>query len=519
MDKTPFGFLTRSGYIAALVVILVVVVVTLAMGGVLFSPGGLNAVSGAPLGGASSHSSLTGQCNQCHVSFWSRTTMADRCLGCHTDVSTQRLNTSSLHGLLYQSNPSATCRNCHPDHHGPLAPLTVMDMSLFPHEAEGYSLAAHKLAMDGSPFTCKGCHAHYSIAFDQSVCTTCHAQLESAFIQTHSQDFGSACLNCHDGVDTYGRKFNHDLVAFNLIGKHAPLACAQCHIKARTLADLQNAPRDCFSCHNAQDAHQGRLATNCGGCHNPDGWTPALMDHNLASFKLVGLHVDVACSSCHIKNVYYGTPSDCLTCHRKDDPHKGQFGNQDCGACHTASGWTPSTYDHKLSTFKLIGKHVNVACDGCHVNGIFKGTPTACYACHQKDDPHKGQFGTTDCGLCHTPSAWKPAVFDHSRFPLTNGHAVACARCHSNGIYVGLSTACVSCHSEPAIHAGMFGTNCASCHNTSNWNATFNHPNACGEGGCINHHGASCTTCHTNSSNYRVATCTKCHGNNGPGGD
>jgi hypothetical protein len=231
---------------------------------------------------------------------------------------------------------------------------------------------------------------------------------------------------------------------------------------------------------------------------------------------LSGKHIDVTCVDCHVNAVFKGTPTDCYSCHSKDDKHAGQFGT-DCSLCHTTSGWLPATFDHNLSSFKLTGKHAQVACANCHLNNIFKGTPTDCYSCHATADKHNGQFGR-DCGACHTTSGWLPANFNHSGFPLTAGHAgLPCTRCHSSGVYVGLSTSCVSCHGDPAYHLGLFGTNCAQCHTTSNWYAIYSgpHPNNC-EGPCINHEGASCRDCHT--VNLSTATCTKCHQGGAPGG-
>ena len=105
---------------------------------------------------------------------------------------------------------------------------------------------------------------------------------------------------------------------------------------------------------------------------------------------------------------------------------------------------------------------------------------------------------------------------------MTGAHVnQACTRCHVNGQYSGLSSACVSCHAEPAYHAGIFGTNCAGCHGTSNWSATYTgqHPSIADEGGSgVNHGHTSCRTCHTTS--FSSATCTACHDGNegGEGG-
>jgi hypothetical protein len=335
----------------------------------------------------------------------------------------------------------------------------------------------------------------------------------------HIDEFGMDCLGCHDGVDRFGKNFNHNQYAFKLDGKHAGVLCSKCHLNARTLANLQNIPADCKSCHIKDDAHNGSFGTACGDCHNPAGWQESVkFDHNLANFKLVGKHINVECAKCHtVPHQFKGTPTDCYSCHLKDDKHKGQYG-QSCVDCHTPATWAHDKLDHSLFAFKLTGAHATVDCMQCHQTGIFKDTPTNCFACHQKDDFHKGQYGQ-QCDLCHSTTAWKPSTFNHqtSSFPLTGAHVNAkCTGCHKNGQFQNTPAFCSGCHGDPAFHSGMFGTSCEKCHSTSNWNAQYTGPHpSFGEGGGIHHGGASCTDCHT--INLMSATCTKCHSGNNPG--
>jgi hypothetical protein len=96
----------------------------------------------------------------------------------------------------------------------------------------------------------------------------------------------------------------------------------------------------------------------------------------------------------------------------------------------------------------------------------FRGTPTACSACHA--DPHVGQFasgGPTDCARCHASTdSFEKLAFDHdrdARFRLDEGHKnLACAACHvrvpvdrgetagggSTVRYKPLGTSCADCH-------------------------------------------------------------------------
>jgi hypothetical protein len=362
---------------------------------------------------------------------------------------------TSLHGTILHDNPQLGCRHCHPEHRGADAKLTELHDAAFPHEVVGFSLNSHQLTAAREPFTCHDCHANDISTFDRNTCDTCHRQMDISFATAHTLSFGAACLDCHDGVDRFDERFEHNIFHFQLRGKHVGLTCDQCHYTARALGDFQLTPQDCYSCH------------------------------------------------------------------QKDEPHEGRFGVS-CADCHTEEGWLPAKFDHNLAAFTLEGEHQEVACESCHINKVFLGTPTDCFSCHQQDDEHNGLYGT-DCSACHNPSNWEDADFDHNRsnFPLTGGHVgVACERCHSSGQFSGLSPACASCHSDPAFHTGLFGLNCAACHTVENWSAKYRgpHPGIADEGGRdVNHGGASCRDCHTET--LHSATCLACHDSNNPDDD
>jgi hypothetical protein len=145
----------------------------------------------------------------------------------------------------------------------------------------------------------------------------------------------------------------------------------------------------------------------------------------------------------------------------------------------TPAAAAPSGFDHYSTGYELIGQHELVPCEGCHVGGIFKGTPHDCASCHTAG----ARFGATakptthilssnDCSQCHTPFGWRPvAMFDHT-------HIVgSCASCHDNvqtqgkpSNHIPTTQDCSSCHlmalpwaAAKFTHAGITG-NCASCH-------------------------------------------------------
>lgn len=514
--RKRIGCLTSSGLLSALITLLIITGWTLAKGNQLFSPGPLNGQAGQTLGGVSSHAEIGGECKLCHTAPWDPASMADRCVSCHINISAQLDDINSLHSIIIRNNPLIACRSCHPEHKGTLARLTVLKKFNFPHDSYGFSLNKHALDWDGKPIQCLACHKSDFYNFEPDSCILCHAQYDMQKMQSHSQSFGFDCLACHDGLDTYGKFFDHNDFSFKIIGKHEGVLCADCHGTARTKLELQSTPQECLACHLEDDSHTGKFGVGCGDCHTSDGWKPAKFDHNLANFKLEGKHLPVDCEKCHGGAKYQGTPQDCVACHAQDDDHSGILGT-DCGLCHSADGWKPSTFDHAASTFPLTGLHIPVSCEECHIDGRFKGTPLECVACHADNDKHKGSYGP-DCSSCHQTGGWYPSTFNHAlnRFPLTGAHiGLACTRCHLNFNFQNVSIVCASCHRDPVFHAGSFGTNCIACHTTSNWGAAYTGPHpSFGEHGGINHEGAACRDCHT--VNLKTATCTKCHDSNDP---
>ncbi|WP_423226370.1 cytochrome c3 family protein [Candidatus Amarolinea aalborgensis] len=446
MKSNRLGCWSGTGIIAAALTVLLIGGISLAQGGVLFSPGRLNAQKATePLGRVLSHADLARDCGACHTAPWSQVTMGDRCQVCHTTITEELGNPKTLHGALRAQKSVTPCQSCHKDHRGPTAALTILDNRDFPHDAVGYSLQGHATTAAGQPFACQDCHGEEITRFDVATCDACHRTADPPGMQLHTQAFGSDCLACHDGLDTYSQEaFDHNSVAFPLEGKHAPLSCDACHQGAGNLDQLKATPQTCAGCHRKDDKHQGQFGDDCAACHNPANWQDAKIDHNKTAFPLLGKHTTTKCEACHADKVYKGTPTSCVSCHLKDDKHQGQFGD-DCAGCHTPEDWAKATFDHSKTAFALTGAHINTACTKCHTDNVFKGTPQACARCHADPAYHKGVFGA-DCQTCHATSAWSPARFNLRHvFPLDHGEGgvSACRACHPDSLK---AYTCYGCH-------------------------------------------------------------------------
>ncbi len=397
------GCLTPLGLLVAFVALVAVVGVTVVKGGVLFSPGPLNAQTGEPKGGVRSHAEIQ-ECGRCHAPFWSVDTMADRCMDCHTQVRDEILNSQGLHGRLVKDRGRLSCRTCHTEHRGPQAALTILDPATFPHEVVGFSLQAHQAWPSGQPFVCTDCHVQRLTSFEPSTCVECHRDLDAAFMQAHQRAFGEDCLVCHDGVDRFS-DFAHDRdTNFPLLGAHARAACEACHQGDTTLVALRETPNTCFDCHQQDDPHRGRFGPRCEVCHQPTSWEDVTFDHAQTNFPLTGKHREVACQECHTTGDFtVALDTACVACHQDPDYHRGLFGTT-CEDCHTTEGWRPARYDepHRFPINHGARAGGNT-CQTCHPNVL---TEYTCYTCHNptsvaREHREEGITNFQNCVKCH----------------------------------------------------------------------------------------------------------------------
>ncbi len=383
MARRRLGCLTAGGIGAALAVWLSIGLFTLVRGATLFSPGALSATAGsAALGGVLAHSELGGRCDACHTAPWSRQVMADRCLECHTDVGTEIQTGGGLHSaMLGRGTPAGggvECRPCHTEHRGPNGNLTLVDAANFPHDSTGFSLAAHRQTSIAQPVTCSDCHGGDIMRFDPAACGACHVRLDNAYMATHSQAFGQACLECHDGVDRYGAGFDHNRTAFRLEAKHVQVACRECHAGARAPEDFRNTPHACEGCHDEPVFHATLFPTGCDSCHTAGGWAPARYDRphrfpvdhedaqvcrdchdDLRTYTCAGCHPDREIAGQHLEEGIRDF-SNCMECHPNGQKEE-EGGRGGGGAARAAVGSAGGTIDgsHVMRHASCVIRHLS----------------------------------------------------------------------------------------------------------------------------------------------------------------
>jgi len=476
-----------------------------------------------------SHAELESDCSNCHKAF-KKSLQNGLCLTCHEDVAADFTELAGFHGKSTQLKDQ-NCSDCHTDHTGRNAKIVLLDESSFDHKFTDYLLSGkHKEAdCDGchkpadkhreAPQECFACHRDddnhegklgencgqchnesdwLDISFDHNTtdyplvgkheaaqCADCHK--ENVFkgapddcFSCHEKDdvhkglSGNNCGNCHNPNGWDDTSFDHQRdTHFPLDGKHALLSCDGCH-SAEPFSDKLE--MQCNACHAEDDHHDGHLGDECEQCHVTSDWTDSTFDHDIdTDYLLKGAHRSLECVDCHEEPVFaVKLQTACIDCHKTDDPHEGVLGT-DCVNCHNEVSWADDVrFDHDLTRFPILGKHLELECTECHETKAFKHAETECVSCHADDDPHQRRFSGT-CEGCHNPVDWNIWFFDHdvqTDFGLDGAHVkVACNDCHRQPIDVmkTMSTRCGDCHKADDVHDGEFGSNCERCHSSESF--------------------------------------------------
>lgn len=328
-----------------------------------------------------------------------------------------------------------------------------------------------------SPGPLSKTHAKY-----ENNCKKCHGEGESAKEQ-------QLCTQCHKSIgrDLLNKEGFH--------GKAPGVASGECRL--------------CHSEHQGRDARLVQL-------------NPATFVHDHTDFRLEGKHTDLACTQCHDgKHSFRKTPSTCVGCHRSDDVHKGEQG-EDCQSCHNSKQWIKTAFDHDKTAFPLQDKHAALSCNQCHQTRDFKGADKQCNSCHGIDDVHLRSFGT-DCKTCHSSKGWQKTSFNHAldaQYPLRGAHEkLSCQTCHPANVPASKApSTCNGCHKADDVHQGRNGVECQQCHSESSWSTSrFDHSKT---GFLLKgaHQKATCEQCHADDVKAPIKdkTCNGCHDRQDP---
>ena len=471
------------------------------------------------------HAKYEDECSNCHRPF-SKESQTQLCRDCHEDIDRDIRQQRGYHGRSHGSE--AECRHCHTDHKGRSKDIIQLNTETFDHDQTDYPLkGAHSTTGCGAchadgkkyraaPPSCVGCHRQDDVhkeklgddcaechvekswkpqPFDHEDtdfplhgkhadvdCNSCHAGQQYRELSTtcyschrlndvHAGRYGNSCSDCHREQEWSRIDFDHNKnTDYPLTGKHRKVLCDTCH-KGELKEELET---ECIACHRGDDEHRGQYGRQCDSCHVTRGWDKQVFRHDeKTDFPLLGKHSDVRCAACHrgeLEKENLGTK--CYACHRPDDVHAGQEGEQ-CESCHRETGWGDEIrFDHDLARFPLIGMHAVAPCEECHLSAAFQDAKLECLACHRTDDVHRQKLGKA-CADCHNPNAWSLWEFDHNartEFRLDGGHeGIDCLACHKQTVTgeISLPSSCVACHREDDIHDGNFGRYCNQCHNST----------------------------------------------------
>ncbi|MGD8339986.1 MAG: cytochrome c3 family protein [Gammaproteobacteria bacterium] len=251
-------------------------------------------------------------CESCHQGNKFEVATPTQCVGCH------------LADDVHEGINGEECQDCHRE-------SDWLDVR-FDHAIDAdFPLNAAHADLD-----CASCHLEaVAVSLPATTCIGCHESDDP-----HEMQLGDECDRCHaERTWTEDILFDHDLTAFPLLGVHGRTECEDCHQSHAFL----DAPEECVDCHLEDDVHAARFGEECAFCHVPVDWLSWRFDHDAETdFPLDGAHDGLDCHGCHREAVNVLAEIDlstsCASCHRADDVHRGEFGNQ-CDECHRTTSF------------------------------------------------------------------------------------------------------------------------------------------------------------------------------------
>jgi hypothetical protein len=261
-------------------------------------------------------------CLDCHQSA-AFTGLSGECAACHQEP--------AIHAGTFP----VTCGDCHTT----LAwsPAALEGVAFDHIQQTGFGLARHELGFDGEMLNCRDCHTVALDQLDTQVCVQCHTPPMPEFMADHVAQFGLACLDCHDGMESLAN-FDHSTF-FVLDGAHETLDCTSCHVDQQ----FAGTPNECAGCHAEPEIHAGVFGLNCQNCHSTSAWQPAALTSH--TFPLDhGKEGEIPCQTCHIAS----------------------FTQYTCDECHAPAEMLEE--HNKEDIFNIAGR-----CTECHPTGLKEG--------------------------------------------------------------------------------------------------------------------------------------------------
>jgi hypothetical protein len=235
---------------------------------------------------------LEATCAACHTGG-QFDDLPESCAGCHGEP--------AVHASLFTDS----CDTCHST--AAWLPAAYKDVPFDHAVTTSFSLTRHQKGFVGEKMVCTSCHQpDQPLDLGEEQCLSCHQNNAAEFMRTHTQTYGRACRQCHDGTGRMAG-FTHDQV-WPLAGEHSVLECAACH------EDYQfvKTPSECAACHEEPEIHQGIFGFSCHYCHTSEAWLPARLRAH--TFPLDhGAEAAQECETCHQSANY--VEHTCIQCH------------------------------------------------------------------------------------------------------------------------------------------------------------------------------------------------------------
>ncbi|TMQ08928.1 MAG: hypothetical protein E6J91_32105 [Deltaproteobacteria bacterium] len=216
-------------------------------------------------------------CETCHdETAWSRVTAFDHArTGFALDNGHAGLACARCHGsdglrLAGAAAPTA-CQTCHAAPHGTQfgERCTACHTTASFHAIPPFDHAARSdfpLELRHAALPCLSCHDARRRPVINRACRTCHGD-------PHRGSNAFDCSDCHRADRWRIVRFDHDLTAYPLTGRHRIAACSGCHANP-TWTGVRT---DCVACHAfdrpRSQSHPGDIT--CEDCHTPTTWRVA----------------------------------------------------------------------------------------------------------------------------------------------------------------------------------------------------------------------------------------------------